>query len=231
MILSFALWAGLFAVPLALLLLIPRRTRRFSAPLALLGIAMIAIAVAWPVTEQRVVSHATHLDQIMPVWQFSERHAIHVNASPERIFQAIHQVTAGEILFFRTLIAIRRFGRPLPPGILNAPKDESLLDLATRTSFRYVANDPPRELVVATIIIPPRQAVATMNFLVTPDDNGAFLSTETRVFATNDSAQRRFKIYWRVIRPGSDIIRRMWLRAIKRRAESAGNATLAAPVD
>ena len=158
MILSFALWAGLFAVPVALLLLIPRRTRRFSAPLALLGIAMIAIAVAWPVTEQRVVSHATHLDQIMPVWQFSERHAIHVNASPERIFQAIHQVTAGEILFFRTLIAIRRFGRPLPPGILNAPKDESLLDLATRTSFRYVDNDPPRELVVATIIIPPRQA-------------------------------------------------------------------------
>ena len=78
MILSFALWAGLFAVPLALLLLIPRRTRRFSAPLALLGIAMIAIAVAWPVTEQRVVSHPTHLDQIMPVWQFSERHAIHV---------------------------------------------------------------------------------------------------------------------------------------------------------
>jgi hypothetical protein len=30
---------------------------------------------------------------------------------------------------------------------------------------------------------------------------------------------RRFAIYWRRIHPGSDIIRRMWLRAIKLRAE------------
>jgi hypothetical protein len=32
---------------------------------------------------------------------------------------------------------------------------------------------------------------------------------------------RQFAVYWRLIHPGSDIIRRMWLRAIKRRAERA----------
>ena len=44
-------------------------------------------------------------------------------------------------------------------------------------------------------------------------------STETRVFATDDSARRRFAAFWRVIYPGSALIRRMWLRAIQRRAE------------
>ena len=59
-----------------------------------------------------------------------------------------------------------------------------------------------------------------MNFLVRPDDHGgSTISTETRIYANNQSALRRFAIYWRVIHPGSDIIRRMWLRAIKRRAE------------
>ena len=58
-----------------------------------------------------------------------------------------------------------------------------------------------------------------MNFLVTPDGpDGSLVSTETRVFATSDDARRQFARYWRVIYPGSAIIRRMWLRAIARRA-------------
>jgi hypothetical protein len=39
------------------------------------------------------------------------------------------------------------------------------------------------------------------------------------VHATDDSARRKFARYWRVIYPGSALIRRMWLRAIKLRAE------------
>jgi hypothetical protein len=59
-----------------------------------------------------------------------------------------------------------------------------------------------------------------MNFLVRPDDHGgSTISTETRIYANNRSTLRRFTIYWRIIHPGSDIIRRMWLRAIKQRAE------------
>jgi hypothetical protein len=58
-----------------------------------------------------------------------------------------------------------------------------------------------------------------MNFVVTPDGpNGSIVTTETRVFASSASACRRFAVYWRVIYPGSAIIRRMWLRAIERRA-------------
>jgi hypothetical protein len=61
-----------------------------------------------------------------------------------------------------------------------------------------------------------------MNFLVTGDGaGGSRVSTETRVFANSVPARRRFAAYWRVIYPGSAIIRRMWLRAIARRATSA----------
>ena len=44
------------------------------------------------------------------------------------------------------------------------------------------------------------------------------LTTETRVYATDASTRRRFALYWRVIYPGSALIRRMWLRAIAHRA-------------
>jgi hypothetical protein len=45
------------------------------------------------------------------------------------------------------------------------------------------------------------------------------LTTETRVFATDAPTRRKFAAYWRVIYPGSALIRMMWLRAIKQRAE------------
>lgn len=221
MFLSFALYGGLFLIAVAPLLLIARRVRRFAGMAVLIGALFAILAVAWPVQEQRAAVRTTHLDDAMPVWQFSEQHATRVAATPERVFEAIRAVTPNEILFFRTLTAIRRIGRPTPPNILNAPENEPLLHLATRTSFRYLADDPPRELVVGTVIVPPRAVLATMNFLVKPDgQGGSLLSTETRVFADSVSARRNFSLYWRIIHPGSDIIRRMWLRAIKKRAET-----------
>jgi hypothetical protein len=163
------------------------------------------------------------LDAEVSKWQFDEVHEIEVEAPPQRVYDAIRAVTANEIYLFRTLTAIRRFGRPGPEGIINAPGDQPILDVATRTSFKLLADDPPHEIVIGTIIIPPRQAVAAMNFLVTPiDANRCRVTTETRVYADNPAATRRFATYWRIIHPGSDIIRRMWLRAVKKRAEGPG---------
>jgi hypothetical protein len=74
----------------------------------------------------------------------------------------------------------------------------------------------------------PGECRAAMNFLL--ENRGPArtrLSTETRVFATDALAQRRFRRYWRVIYPGSALIRRSWLAAIKRRAEGGGPSPLA----
>lgn len=231
--------AGLASVVLPLRFL-RIATRRRGALVSGAGFLVMAIGLAWPATEKRASVPATKLDEWMPAWQFDERHTIHVDAPPARVFAAVHAVPANEIFLFRTLTAIRRFGRPGPEGILKAPENQPLLEVATRTSFIQLADEPPREVVVGSAIsvpralrrtgrltpdvfrtpLPPGVVLATMNFLVTADGRGGSdVSTETRVFASSTSSTRQFAVYWRVIHPGSDIIRRMWLRAIKRRAE------------
>lgn len=68
-------------------------------------------------------------------------------------------------------------------------------------------------------------AKAPMNFLVEEIEAGnCRVRTETRVFATDAAARRRFATYWRLIYPGSSVIRHMWLRAIRMRAMRAVNA-------
>jgi hypothetical protein len=211
MLLSFALYCGLVMLLFAPLF----GVHVFAAPF------LICAALLWPPHDERAVNSVTNLDRVMQEWQFRERHVTRVAAPPERVYESIFPVTAHDILLFRTLTSIRRLGRPAPASIMNAPENEPLLHLATRTSFRYVAIDPPKEIVVESVIIRPRDAIAAMNFLVTPDGRGgSFLSTETRVATVSPSVRRNFAVYWRIIRPGSGIIRVMWLRAIRKRAES-----------
>jgi hypothetical protein len=218
------------------------RTRRVAAMVMGAGLLLGAAMLALPVSSKEVTTPATKLDEWMARWQVEERHTIHVAASPEKILEAIHAVKANEIFLFRTLTAIRRCGRDGPESILDAPEEKSILDVATQTSFVLLEEVPSRELVIGTVVaapasarrgsgrltpevfrktLPPGFALAAMNFLVLPDKaGGSTISTETRIYANSPSPLRRFLIYWRIIHPGSDIIRRMWLRAIKRRAES-----------
>ena len=217
------------------------RTRWVAAIVAVAGVLLVTGALSLPVRTKRISTSSTlRLDDWMPVWQFDERHVIQVGAPPEKVFATIRAVRAKEILFFRLLTAIRRCGRPGPESILNAPEEKPLLDVATQTTFLFLTDEPPRELVIGTVIAAPSGArasgkltpevfrktlkpgviLATMNFLVTPDEHGgSIVSSETRVYANDASGVRRFAVYWRLIHPGSDIIRRMWLRAIKLRAE------------
>jgi hypothetical protein len=216
------------------------RTRLMAAMVAMAAVFTVIVILSLPARTQQVAIPTTRLDHWMPAWQFGEKHLIRVHASPENVFAAIRQVRANEILFFQTLTAIRRCGRAGPESILDAPEQKPILDVATQTTFVVLSDDSPHELVLGTVIIaplvaggqgklspeifrkvmPPGVALATMNFLVTPDKGGgSIVSTETRVSANNSSAVRRFAVYWRIIHPGSDIIRRMWLRAIRGRAE------------
>lgn len=193
--------------------------RRRGLLVALAGAMTMAIALLLPVREKRASSHAMKLDDIMPVWQFGEVHEAHVDAPPDVVYRAIRDVRANEIALFNLLTGIRRGFRKTRASILNAGGERPLLDIATQTSFRYLVDEPPREIVIGTRIAP--TVDATMNFFVTPDGRGGSnVLTETRVHAKSARGIRGFKIYWRVIHPGSDIIRRMWLRAVKKRAES-----------
>ena len=207
--------------------------------LAIVGIGamLVGVGLTIPSSESRVEKVATRLDEFVPVWQFSERHTIRIAAPPARVFEAIRDVRADEISLFNTLTWIRRGGRKLPESILNAGDSAPLLEVATRSGFLYLADDAPREVVIGTVVIAPAGlrrtltretfktppgpgfAVGAVNFIVTPaGPNASLVSTETRVFANSPSARRRFARYWRLIYPGSALIRVMWLRAVRRRA-------------
>jgi hypothetical protein len=215
-------------------------SRSSGLVIAAAGVLLVVIAVRLPAPESHVTGATTRLDQFVPRWQFSEYHRIRVNAPAARVYDAMKRVKANEIFLFKTLTWIRRGGRKQPESILNAGEREPLIDVALHNGFVSLADDPPRELVVGTVVVAPRGtrgpltpqafrtnlppgfALAAMNFVVTPDGSSAsWVSTETRVFATSPDARRRFAAYWRLIYPGSAIIRRMWLRAIRQRALAA----------
>jgi len=221
---------------------IPSRQRALLVVVC--GFLAVIMGCLLPAKETRVAPLRTRLDEFAPVYQFNEFHSIRISASKEQAYKAIKSVTAEEILFFRTLVWLRRFGRPGPESILNPSKDMPILDIATRTSFILLADEPNHEIVVGTLVgapsgwrpNPTRQptpedfkavkapgfALATMNFLIADDGPGeCTVTTETRVYATDAAARRRFAAYWRVIYPGSALIRRMWLRAIRKRAASS----------
>lgn len=240
---SLPVYAGLLLALIGLVALLrpmPRLripTRR-RALLVIAGSTLLTlIGVRLPVSEHRVTLPATQLDRFAPVWQFREVHSLRIPASPPRVYQAIQRVRADEISLFRALTWIRRGGRRLPPSILNAGNTEPLLDVATSSGFVRLADSAPHELVIGTVVVvpageqlpltshlflqelPPGYALATLNFLVEEVTPGVSLvTTETRVFGNSPTARRRFAAYWRVIYPGSALIRRMWLRAIRRRA-------------
>jgi hypothetical protein len=215
MLLSVLLYGGLFAAIVGAFATLWRRTRRRAATVFATGVALVLIALIWPAGEERVSTVTSKLDERMPRWQFVERHEIRIAAPPERIYSAIRNVTAREIRFFQILTAVRCMGRCREKeSILHAPAAKPILDVALRSGFRMLVDDAPRELVIGTRVAP--RTLALMNFHV---DGDGLVTTETRVFAETGAARRKFAIYWRFIRPGSGIIRRSWLEAIKRRAE------------
>jgi hypothetical protein len=222
-----------------------RASRRRAALMLGTGIAGIVI-VAMMTPSSASAATRSGIDEFAPEFHFRERHAIIVSATPDRAYAAIKAVTAGEIRLFNLFTTIRRFGRPGPESILNAPGQQPLLDVATRTGFLLLIDRPAAEVVIGSVVVaPPRDrpregprpafsaddfkgltqpgfAKATMNFRIEDLGNGTSrIETETRVFATDRTALRRFTPYWRIIFPGSWILRATWLDAIKTRAEAS----------
>jgi hypothetical protein len=208
---------------------------------AIAGFCLTAAGMTLPAPELRVAAAQSLLDQFIPVYQFHEFHTVRVAAPKERVYRAMKEVPANEIRLLRTLTWIRRMGRPVPEGVLNAPERQPLLEVMIHTGFLLLAEEPNQEIVVGTLVAAPPGwrpnanptpedfkavwapgfALAAMNFRLKDDGaGGTLLTTETRVYATDAATRRKFARYWRIIYPGSALIRRMWLRAVQRRAES-----------
>ena len=206
------------------------RSRKRALCVLGLGLLAFTAGVYLPVTETRVETPRTRLDEFAPVFQFSEFHSIVVSAPKDRVYSAIRTVSPEEIRFFQTLMRMRFLNAP--------PEHRPILESFTAGSFVLLAEDPDREIVFGrggdgsgrrtlaakdfkTFHPAPLVKIA-MNFRIEDGDaTHCSLTTETRVYAAGPQVLHGFAAYWRMIYPGSALIRRMWLRAIKQRAETS----------
>ena len=222
-----------------------RKSRRRAFVMVVGGIVAVTVIAVITPSPQSSIGARSGIDEFMPEFHFREHHTIVVAAPPDRVYAAVRSVSADEIALFNLFTSIRRFGRPGPESILNAPRQQPILDVAIRTGFLLLLDRPPSDVVVGAVVAAPPGArgprlkftaadfialtqpgfgKATMNFRIEDLGNGTTrIDTETRVFATDAVALKRFTPYWRTIFPGSSILRATWLRAIKTRAEKASS--------
>jgi hypothetical protein len=191
------------------------------------------------------------LDDIQPSFDVTEVHSIKVDARPEIVFPAMKNVTLGEIssvvrllLFLRAIpekmvgrerktVSVERpflsslqgngflllaekeereivFGRMVPAGVGRFWRASSAKGVPLSGATEFLTFDHPDYIrVVANLMIEPNGI------------HGVIVRTESRCLALSRNALREFMPYWRIIRPGSGLIRRLWLRGIRAHALSA----------
>jgi hypothetical protein len=169
------------------------------------------------------------IDEILPEYDFSERHSTSVEAAPERAYEIARRLDMGGSALIRLLFRLR--------GLPSAALD---LDGLCALGFSILAERPGRELVLGLVgqfwtrdggvlavtrsgfgeFRQPGYALAAWNFHVSGHPRGGTsLSTETRVHCTDAASRFSFRLYWLLVRPFSGLIRRVMLREIKRQAE------------
>ncbi len=169
------------------------------------------------------------LDEVLPEYDRRERHSRATDAPAADVWEAIHSLRGEDLRLMRMLMGVRSLGRS------RRTDSRTVLEGFGRMGFRVVGERPPSEFVIVGIgrfWLPSGglREVEGLDEFARFDDPGyakvAFdfrvgdgeVSTETRIAATDAQARRRFGLYWTLVRPGSGLIRREWLKAI---AESA----------
>jgi hypothetical protein len=180
------------------------------------------------------------LDDVLPRFEFSERHERRIDATPDQAWEALQTLGMRDVLFTRVLMGIRTVPARLTGGPRVRGGDRPLIEDFVEGGFAVLA-ERDREMVLGVVgqFWHPRQtpavevtdavtfaafdkpgfAKAAIDFRVEPTTGGTQFMTETRIHATDAAARRRFGLYWLIIRPGSGLIRRDLLRAVAQRAE------------
>ena len=172
------------------------------------------------------------LDEYLPVFEFSERHRLAIAASPGCFDAAVREVSLTDIPAARVLWWVRRLGRPYgdsgKPFVAGALESSVVLDDVpgegvvlglTGQFWRIGGGDRgqrPQTREEFLAFDRPDACKAVIDFRAGP----GLLSTETRVHVPDRAARRKFRRYWLVIRPFSGLIRILFLRAARRRAEA-----------
>ena len=181
-----------------------------------------------------------HLEEYIPVYEFSEKHQIQIHAPAQRVYDSVKDLDMGESPWIKPLFRIRSIPLRMFKSTSEAGEFGMGLTDMLDNGFVELMDDPPREYVMGvvgrfwnpvqeTLKMEPDRfkifnqsgfAKAGFNFKVDELAQGTSrLSTETRVHCMGAIARIRFTFYLGIIRPFSGLIRREMLKIIKRHAE------------
>jgi hypothetical protein len=158
------------------------------------------------------------LDEILPAFDWHERHERALSVEPEVAVAALLATSAAPDSVVKTLFRLR--------GLSTA---STIADSFRRMRFEELHRDPV-EVVVGASGTPwrPRGGIRSFHAAgpgavrmatdvrAVASGGGCVLSTETRIAALDDDARRAFARYWRLVGPFSALIRRRWLDAAAR---------------
>lgn len=217
------------------------RKRAVGALIFAGGVALAVAALFWPASTIRVAQPGTLLDEIMPEYQFSERHSARIHAPLEQVMQAVRQSTFGDMKSLTMLLKIRSAALRIHDAG-DSLQDKRVVDAFSGSG--YVLGGTEHEIVMcggANVRAGRPLGIRTLQEFADYHEQGAVkmafdfyvedagggwstISTETRVLATDDLTRPGMGRYWRMIVPGSGLLRRQWLEGIKKRAESLADA-------
>ncbi|MGO9325904.1 MAG: hypothetical protein ACLP07_15225 [Terracidiphilus sp.] len=202
------------------------------------GVGLAVTALLWPAATVRVAQPGSRLDAIMPEYQFSEKHLIRIHARPEQVLQATRDATWSDMKSLITLLKIRGAVTRAPfhdTGAFSPDKrildafaasgsliDTSEHELVTFNAVNMRERRPSGVHTLQEFVDYRMQGGIKTAYAFNVEDAGGGWSTltaETRMMVYSDST-RGPAIYWRLIVPGSGLLRREWLNGIKRRAET-----------
>jgi hypothetical protein len=190
----------------------------------------------------------TLIDQYLPDYDVVERHGTVVQATPVQVYSALRTADLAASALVRVLFALRVMPLAFRAGASGVREARRRLTASItlaafeQQGFAILAEMPPRELLIGLVGVfwtlrgdlrpvdavsflespPPGTARAAWNFAIDEVAPGRCrLTTETRVQCADAISRRHFRRYWRLIRPGSGLIRRRMLNAIRRQAEGA----------
>jgi hypothetical protein len=216
------------------------RKRAVGALILAGGVTLAFAALNWPASLIRVAQPGSRLDEIMPEYQFSERHSARVHARPEQVMQAIRQSTFGDLKSLVTLLKIRGAVLRAPNLAIGDLQEKRLIDSFSASG--YLLGGSEREIAMFGIWnarLNRRPEVRTLQELADCREPGVIkmafdfnveeagegwsrVITETRVVVVGDPSHGMAR-YWRLIVPGSGLLRLQWLEGIRKRAESMPN--------
>jgi hypothetical protein len=171
------------------------------------------------------------IDEFMSEYDFHSRHQTRIPAPREAVRRAMDEWRPQDSFLWRLLLRLRGLGRPQGSlrewgevnGFLHLAETED--EVAYGQIGRFWSVDErgalvsPRTVEEFRRFADPGYAVAVISLRTEPLAAAETrLYAETRVRALGPGARLRFRLYWLIIRPFSDLLRRAMLSGIKAKA-------------